>query len=314
MNYFNGLMAAPFAPLDSKGKLALDIIPQYAQKLEKDGLTGMFVCGSNGEGMNMTSEERMLTAAAFKEAAGPSLKVFVHVGHASISESQKLAEHAMKIGADAVSAVSAFYFKPKSAENLVDCLAEIALAAPVLPFYYYHIPHLTGVHIDMFKFLKLAEKKIPNLGGVKYTATTLHEYQQCLNYSKNKYDFLFGLDEMLLSALAVGARGMVGSTYNFAGPLYLGVMNSFTRGDLMDARKKMLYLVEMVSILLKFPAISAQKAVMKRLGLDLGPCRLPLTTLSRADESSLYTQLDEMHFFEALLSPASNNGENKGHL
>jgi len=83
----------------------------------------------------------------------------VQVGHSSIAESKKLARHASSIGADSFSSVAAFYFKPLSVENLADCMAEIAGAAPDLPFYYYHIPILTGVGMNMIEFLKYAGKK-----------------------------------------------------------------------------------------------------------------------------------------------------------
>jgi N-acetylneuraminate lyase len=302
MDHFKGLMAAPFTPFDKLGKLNLEIIPSYVDKMVADGLEGIFVCGSNGEGPNMTTEERMVAAKAFKQAAGSRIKVYVHVGHSSISESQRLATHAGDIGADAISSVAAFYFKPANVTTLVDALAEIAKAAPDLPFFYYHIPHLTGMSMDMTELLKLGEKKIPSLKGIKYTATTLWEYQLCLNAAAGKFDILFGLDEMLLPALSVGAKGAIGSTYTFAAPLYLEVIKSFEEGDLEEARRKMLYLVEMVKILLKFPPIPAQKAIVKRLGIDLGPCRLPLTTLSDAEEASLYEQLDEIGFFQKLNS------------
>jgi N-acetylneuraminate lyase len=300
MNHFTGLMAAPFTPFDAKGRLNLEIVPSYVDKMIADGLKGIFVCGSNGEGPNMTTEERIAVAEAFKQAAGARIKVYVHVGHSSISESRRLAEHAQQIGADAISSVAAFYFKPGSVKNLVDALAEIASAAPELPFFYYHIPHLTGMSMDMIELLRMGEKKIPNLRGIKYTAATLWEYQLCLNEAGGKFDVLFGFDEMLLPALAVGAKGAIGSTYTFAAPLYLEVMKSFEGGDIEEARRKMLYLVEMVKILLKFPPIPAQKAIVKHLGIDLGPCRLPLTTLNSEEEYSLYEQLDAIGFFQKL--------------
>jgi N-acetylneuraminate lyase len=299
MNHINGLIAAPFTPFHADQKLNLGIIPAYVEKLVSDGLKGIFVCGSNGEGPNMTMEERMQVAEAFKSAANGRLKLFVHVGHTSIAESRRLALHARQIGADAISSVAAFYFKPGSVSTLVSAIGEIASAVPDMPFYYYHIPHLTGVGMDMIEFLKLSDS-IPNLAGIKYTATTVWEYQLCLNYAGGKFDILFGLDEMLLPALSVGAKGAIGSTYTFAAPLYLEVYNSFQKGNLQEAREKMLYLVEMVKVLLMFPPIPAQKAIMKRVGFDLGPCRLPLVTLSADEEASLYKKLDALKFFERL--------------
>lgn len=298
-----GLVAAMFAPFKEDGSLNLSMVPGLVDKLIEDGLTGVFVCGTNGEGPNLTIEERMATAEAFVKAAGKRILVIVHVGHSSIAESRKLAEHAARIGADAISSVAAFYFKPVSVQNLVNCIAEIASAAPSLPFYYYHIPVLTGVGMDMEEFLRLSDTAIPNLAGIKYTAPTLHEYQACLSHEGGRYDILYGTDEMLLSALAVGAKGAIGSTYSFAAPLYLKVIEMYRAGQLKEARQMQLALVQMVRCFVKYPPIPAQRAIMKMLGWDLGPCRLPLTSLSAQDTATLQSALEALGFFRLLDEP-----------
>lgn len=301
MKSTTGLLAAPFTPLHADGSLNLDLIPPLVDKLIADGLTGAFVCGSNGEGPNFTTDEREAVAEAFVRAAGGRLAIWVHVGHSSIRESQRLVRHARDIGADAASAVTAFYFKPASVENLVDCMTEIAGAAPDFPFYYYHIPTLTGVAMDMVRFLELAGDRIPNLRGIKYTANTVWEYQACLNAQNGRFDVLFGFDEMLLPALSVGAKAAIGSTYNFAAPLYLNVIKAYRAGNMAEAQRLMLQCIEMVRVLVQFPPIPAQKAIMKHLGYDVGPCRLPLMTLSPAQQDSLIEQLTVIDFFEQLL-------------
>ena len=297
MNKIEGLIAAAFTPFYEDGSLNLGLIPALVDKLCADGVKGIFVCGSNGEGPNMTTEERMLVAAAFVKAANHRLLIIVHVGHSSISEAKKLAAHAAAIGADAFSSVAAFYFKPLNVENLGDCMIAIASAAPELPFYYYHIPHLTGVGMDMIEFLQYAGPRIPNLAGIKYTATTLQEYQALLNFDNGRHDILFGLDELLLPALAVGAKGAIGSTYTFAAPLYLETMESFKRGDLETARRQHSYMVDIIRILVKYPPIPAQKAIMKMLGLDLGPCRLPLTSFTLSQYEQFQYELEAKDFF-----------------
>lgn len=297
MNKIEGLIAAAFTPFHEDGSLNLKLVPALVDKLYADGVKGIFVCGSNGEGPNMTTEERMKVAEAFVKAAGRRLLIIVHVGHNSIAESKTLAAHAARIGADAFSSVAAFYFKPVSVENLADCMAEIASAAKELPFYYYHIPHLTGVGMDMIEFLKYAGPRIPNLAGIKYTATTLQEYQACLNYENGFYDILYGLDELLLPALAIGAKGAIGSTYTFAAPLYQKTIEAFDNGDLLAARAHHSYLVEMIRILVKYPPIPGQKAIMKMLGFDMGPCRLPLTSFNVASYNKFYGELSKIDFF-----------------
>lgn len=295
-----GLIAATFSTLNEDGSLALGQIPALVDKLVQDGLTGVFICGTNGEGPNLTIEERMAVAEAYIAAAKGKLLVMVHVGHSSIEESRKLALHAESIGADALSSVAAFYFKPSGVANLVDSMSAIASAAPGTPFYYYSIPALTGVGMDMVDFLELAEDRIPNLAGIKYTAATIHEYQACLNYKNGKFDILYGYDELLLPALAVGAKGAVGSTYNFAAPLYLRVMEYFAAGDMENARRTQLLLVNMIRELVKFAPIPGQKAIMEMLGFDLGPTRLPLQVLGEQERQRFRERLDTIGFFKQL--------------
>jgi len=300
MRQMEGLIAAAFTPFHQDGSLNLALVPALVDKLYADGLQGIFVCGSNGEGPNMTTSERMQVAEAFVQAGDGRLKIIVHVGHSSIAEAKILAAHAAQIGADAFSSVAAFYFKPVSVANLTDCMVAIATAAPDLPFYYYHIPHLTGVGMDMVDFLQYAGPRIPNLAGIKYTATTLQEYQSLLNIDKGRHDILFGLDELLLPALSVGARAAIGSTYTFAAPLYLETIKAFRRGDWEAARIHHSYMVEVIRILLLYPPIPGQKAIMKMLGFDMGPCRLPLTTLNAASYEKFYHELDNIGFFSKL--------------
>ncbi|MXV52480.1 N-acetylneuraminate lyase [Pedobacter sp. HMF7647] len=295
-----GIVAATFAAYHKDGSLNTDIIPALVDKLVADGVSGVYICGTNGEGPNMTVEERMAVAEAYVNAVQKRILVLVHVGHTSIEESKKLAAHAAKIGADAFSSVAAFYFKPVSVQNLVDCMAEIASAAPTLPFYYYHMPALTGVGMDMVEFLALGEQSIPNLAGIKYTAATLHEYQACLNYKNGRFEVLFGYDEMLLPALAVGAVGAIGSTYTFAAPVYLRIIELYRAGKLDEAGKLQLKVVDFIRCIVKHPSIAAQRAIMKMLGVDMGNPRLPLAPLSDDAYANLQADLERVGFFKLL--------------
>lgn len=303
----NGLIAATFCFYTPDGQIDLAPIPSTIESMINMGMAGVYICGTNGEGPNLTVEERMAVAEAYIQAAGGRIKVFIHVGHASIMEARRLAAHAQKHGADAISSVSAFYFKPATVEALVESMAAIAGAAPKLPFYYYHIPTLTGVGLDMVAFLQQAEKVIPNLAGIKYTSATLHEYQACLNYQSGKFDILFGYDELLLSALAVGAKGAIGSTYTFAAPIYLDLMRKFQSGDLEGARACQLESVKMVRCLGPYSSIPAQRAILNMLGTETGDCRLPLVPLSADQKVALQANLEGVGFFRELEKYAGKN-------
>jgi N-acetylneuraminate lyase len=204
---YTGLFAAVFTPMCGDGSLNLTQIQPIVDCLLRAQISGLYVCGSTGEGPSLSSDERRAVAAEYVKAAAGKLPVVVQVGHNSLAEASALASHAQAIGADAISALPPSYFKFSSLDNLIDCLSEIASAAPNLPFFYYHIPSITGIDFDMVEFLRQACKRLPHLAGIKYSDTAIHEYQACLRFEPQRFSILFGYDEMLLSALSVGANG-----------------------------------------------------------------------------------------------------------
>ncbi len=296
--HVTGLMAAVFTPMKDDGSLRLEQVPPIVDRLAAEGVRGLYVCGSTGEGVSLSGEERRLVAGAYTEAARGKLHVIVQAGHNSLVEARELAAHAQRIGADAVSAAPPSYFTPESVDVLVDCMAEVAAGAPDLPFYYYHIPALTGVEVDAVELLRTAADRIPNLAGLKYTCPQVNEFQACLEFEGGRFDVLWGTDEMLLSALVAGARGAVGSTYNFAAPLYLKILNAVAAGDLEGARAWQMKVVTLVRRLARFPFHPAMKDVMRMLGNDCGPCRLPRPRLTDGEKNRLREKLDAIGFFE----------------
>lgn len=295
--HLSGLIAATFTPMHADGSLNLAMAGPIVDHLIHSGVSGLYVCGSTGEGPLLTTAERKETAAAYVEAAAGRLPVVVQVGHSSVIEARELAAHAQQIGANATSAVAPYYFKPSSIGTLVDCLAEIAGGAPKLPFYYYHIPELSGVHANMVELLRHAPSKMPNFAGIKYTAPLVNEFQTLIDLSNGRFDILFGRDEMLLSGLAGGADGAVGSTYNFAAPLYRRVIAAFERGDVAEARRCQGEAVAMVNVLLSYRGHAGLKAAMGLRGLDCGPTRLPNVSLRPEEVESLRRDLDAVGFF-----------------
>ncbi len=293
-----GLIAATYTPLHDDGSLNLAEIPKIVDYLEQRGIGGLYVCGSTGEGMSLTGDERRAVAEAYVAAAAGRLKTIVQVGHNSLAEARQLAAHALQIGADVISATAPSYFKVGTIEALVNCMAEIACGAPELPFYYYNIPSLTGAALDMVEFLTAASDRVPNLVGLKYTTPLVHEFQACLELDDKRFDVLWGCDEMLLSALVVGARGGIGSTYNIAAPLYGKLMKAFQQGDLPQARLLQLQSVHIIRTIYQHPFHSAMKEVLKMLGLDCGPCRLPHPRLTAAQVERLRHDLEEISFFD----------------
>jgi len=292
-----GLVAATYTPFRPDRSLDLAAVPPLVERLLADGVDGFYVCGSTGEGVALSTPERKQVTEAFVAATNSRVPVVVQVGHNSLVEARDLAAHAQAAGADATSAMPPSYFKPASVAMLVECCREVAAAAPKLPFYYYHIPMMTGVGLSMVEFLKQAGERIPNVAGIKYTANTLHEYQECVALDRGRFDVLYGFDELLLPALAVGAAGAVGSTFNIAAPLYRRLIEAFARGDVEAAREAQLKAVTMINTIAKHPFHPAMKVILGWLDTPAGSCRPPLPELSPGDQASLRAGLEEIGFF-----------------
>ncbi len=277
--------------MNHDGSLRLDRVPELVSHLKGQGVAGLYVCGSTGEGPLLSSEERKKTAEAYVQAAKGKLRVIVHVGHDSLAEATMLAQHAASIGADAIASLSPGYFKCDSVDTLIDWLGAIAHHAAPLPLYYYHIPSMSGHSYSMTELLEKAPTRLPTLAGIKYTATDLAEFQACVELSNGRYDLYFGVDEMLLSAVAVGASGAVGSTYNFAAHLYLSMVEAYFSGKFEKARRLQAQAVHMVSVLKRYRGMPGIKAAMKLVGLDCGPNRPPLNTLTEEETIAMKHEL-----------------------
>ena len=294
----SGLIAAPFTPFRPDGELALDIIPAQAALLHKNEVSAAFVCGTTGEGSSLTTEERMEVATAWKKSAPSDLKLAVHVGHLSLGDSRALARHAQEIGANAIAAIAPSFFKPASATELVAWCGEVARTAPSLPFYYYHMPAMTGVKISAREFVDAAHGRIPSLAGVKFTHEDLEDYAQARAAAGGRYDILFGRDEILLSGLELGAPGAVGSTYNYAAPLYRRIMRAFASGDMAAAHQDQNRAQQFIDIMNRVGGLAAGKSIMKLVGIDCGPVRLPLTRLSPTQEKAFHDDLKAIGFLD----------------
>lgn len=293
-----GLVAAPFTPFRADGELALDVVPQLARALAANGVIGAFVCGTTGEGSSMTNDERFRVTEAWVKARPAGLKIIAHVGHLSAGDSRALARHAQDAGADAIAAVAPSFFKPAGVGELVAWCVHVAAAAPKLPFFYYHIPSMTNVAIPAAAFLAAARAKIPTLAGVKFTHEDLDDFRATHAIGGGEYQVLFGRDELLLTGMKAGATGAVGSTYNYAAPIYHRIRQAHAAGDRATAEREQARACAMIDVMIRFGGQPAGKAIMKLTGIDCGPVRLPMRALPAAREPELRAALEAQGFFE----------------
>jgi N-acetylneuraminate lyase len=294
-----GLIAAPLTAYHPDGSVNLDIIPSYVEFLQSNGVVGVFINGTTGEGFSLALEERKAIAESWIKTAPGEFKVIVHVSHTCAISAWDMARHAARIGAWGIGEMGPIFYKPNSVEELTDYAAQTAAQAPDLAYYYYHMPSMSGVCFSMLEFLRAAEPKIPKLAGIKYTHEDLVDFELCREFNGGRYDILYGRDETLLCSLALGCRGAVGSTYNIMAPLYTRLIDAFDSGYLDEARQLQRISMKVIKLLAGTGGFnSALKEVMNMIGLNLGGVRSPLKNIEAVKIARLKKGLKELGFFD----------------
>lgn len=279
MEKLTGLIAAPHTPFDSHGEVNYPVIDQIAEHLVGQGVKGVYVLGTTGEGIHCSVAERKKIAERWVAASHGKLSITLHTGALSIADSLDLSRHAETLDIFATSVIGPCFFKPSSVDDLVEYCRLNAAAAPSKGFYYYH-SGMSGLSLDMEQFLIAAADKIPNLSGMKFNSSDMYEFQRCLRVNNGQFDIPFGVDEFLPAGLACGAIGAVGSTYNYAAPLYLRLIDSFNQGNHQDVAACMDKVIAIIRVLVQYGGVAAGKLAMQLHGIDVGDPRRPLRPMT----------------------------------
>lgn len=285
-----GLVSAPHTPFNADGSLAPEQVAPQADWLVRSGVVGAFIGGTTGEWCSMTTDERKVLFDAWGQSDAKIARIG-HVGHNCQQDAVALATHAAWCGFDAISGVAPSFLKPGSAQAVADYFAPIAAAGDGLPFYIYHIPGLSGVTVPAHEQVEACAKHVPHFAGFKFTDPDLFAYARCMQRYGDRFEFMWGVDEILLAALPYGARSAVGSTYNYAAPLYHNMIAAYHAGDQERARHEAGRSVALVDLLLEFGVMQAGKALMTLRGVECGPTRLPVPPLSEAKREELFDRV-----------------------
>jgi N-acetylneuraminate lyase len=148
----------------------------------------------------------------------------------------------------------------------------------------------------MIDLLAAVDNKVPNFVGIKYTHEDFMDFQSCMTFKNGKYDMLWGRDENMLSALVLGAKGAVGSTFNYAAPLYYNLIDAFESNDLQKARLLQQKAIDMIMLLGKYGGISVGKAYMKVVDMDCGEFRLPVMNMTAEQFKKFKQDVLELDF------------------
>ena len=282
LNKFRGLFSALLTPFNADSSVNLDAMKKLVEFNLENGIDGFYVGGSTGEGLLLTNEERKATFKCVAEVAKGRATLIAHVGTLHTDAAIDMAKYAESLGYDAVSAVAPYYYG-FPLEAVTGYYNDIANSTS-LPMIVYNFPNsgkfaLTKeVANEMFK----NEKFI----GIKHTSADMFALQQFKQLDREIVVYN-GFDETLLSGLAMGADGAIGSTYNFMGKKFKKIMNDFKAGNIEEAIKGQNEADEIISEMIKYGVFQSEKAILTEMGIDMGECRKPFLPISDACRASM---------------------------
>jgi 4-hydroxy-tetrahydrodipicolinate synthase len=289
---FKGLMLALVTPFDEKGELDLQATEAVLERHVESGVDGIVALGSTGEFSHLEGDERRRFAEEVVRIINDRVPLVIGVGSSGTREAISLAQHAEEAGADAVVAVSPFYWKVGE-EALFRHFAAVSESVSI-PVLIYNFPMLTGIDLSPALVRRVAEG-CPNVVGIKDTVTEYIHTVNVIREAKSvRPDFavLAGFEDQILPALLAGSDGSICGLANVAPELFVNLVRAFEDGDLEEAAQLHRRVLSLMALGAQSdPPIGAIKLAMNKLGVHISPTvRGP--GLPAADEEGVESVLE----------------------
>ncbi|MEG1525497.1 MAG: dihydrodipicolinate synthase family protein [Clostridia bacterium] len=269
---FHGIFVALNTPYDKNGNVSPERIRNIARKYAALGVTGMYACGSTGEGVLLDVAERKLVTETLVDEIGDQMTVIVHVGAPATKHSAELAEHAWRCGAHAVSAVPCIYYRPS--EDTIEAHWKSIMDAADIPFIIYNIPQLTGYDLSMKLFRKMLT--YDRVSGIKNTSMNAYQTEQLKTIGGKDFIVFNGPDEQYLAGRIMGADAGIGGTYGTMPEIFLKIEDCIVKKQFDAAQLWQIRANELITELLSYPSLyGACKTIIRERFTDIGEPRAP---------------------------------------
>ena len=279
---YKGVIPAFYACYEDDGSVSPERTQKLARYLLDKGVKGLYVCGSSGECIYQSKEERKVILENVMKVAKGKLTVIAHVACNNTADSQELAAHAESLGVDAIAAIPPIYFHlPDHA--IAQYWNDISAAAPNTDFVIYNIPQLAGVALSIPLYKEML--KNPRVIGVKNSSMPVQDIQMFKDIKGDDSVVFNGPDEQFISGRMIGADGGIGGTYAVMPELFLAADEAFKGGNFARA-KEIQYKIDRIIYAMcacHGNLYAVMKEILRKNGPDIGGVRKPLASIIDED-------------------------------
>ena len=274
---FSGAWPAMVTPVTDECGVNFEILRELTEYLIGKGISGIYLCGSTGEGLWMSVPERQKTLEVVLEQVQGRVPVIVHVGSVATRDSVILADHAQSLSIAGISSVLPPLLEAPDSVYLH--YETVAKAAPDTPFF----PYLFGRQTNAVTLVKELVQRIPSVRGAKYTGPNMYEFWQLveIGIGIQGWTIFSGMDEQCLFAAMSGSPANIGSTLNIMPGVYREIRANFESGDIIRARDLQIQANRLTKVLISYGFSGALREVLRMLGFDCGDPRPPHTALPK---------------------------------
>ena len=269
MKDLKGIYTALLTPFDEKGRINEEELKKLVRHNLDLGADGFYVCGSTGEALMLNVNERRQIMRIVKESA-ENASLIAHIGAISERDAHELAAYAKELDYDLISSVAPFYYK-FSFPEIRDYYRRLTESSG-MKMLVYHIPAFSGVGMGFDELACFLGDE--RFAGIKFTSNDFFTMERCKSLFPDKL-LLNGYDEMILSGLAMGADGGIGSTYNFMADKFVRIRKLFSEGKTEEAKKIQNEANRIIAVLIRIGVMQAEKEIMNQLGFNFGHCLPP---------------------------------------
>lgn len=291
-----GTVVPIITPLTEDDKIDVESLKRLTDHCIDGGLQCLYPCGTTGEMMYLTVEERKLVAETVVKQAAGRVPVFVHVGAWNQKDTIELAQHAVKIGADGIGVVTPTFYQI-SDRGIADYYIAVAKSVPDdFPVYLYGIKQ-NAINDLTKECCEMTVAECVNVVGVKYSFPDMTRLQQLMTVNNEKFSVLVGPDHLFEAVVAVGGDGVVSGNAMCIPEHYAAIWDALQKKDFDLATKLQRRTNILNATMCEINNIAAYKVILKKEGvISTTAMRRPMENLTPEQEEMLLQHIDELHY------------------
>lgn len=290
MSIFTGAGVAIVTPMNSDGSVNYDKLGELIEFQIENKTDCIIICGTTGEASTLSHEEHLECIRYTVEKVNGRIPVVAGTGSNCTETAIYLSKEAEKYGADGLLVVTPYYNKATQ-NGLFAHFTTIAKSVNI-PIILYNVPGRTGCNILPETVVRMADE-CENIVAVKEASGNISQVAKLAQLTQGKIDIYSGNDDQIVPVLSLGGKGVISVLSNIAPQQTHDMVAEYLAGNVAESMRLQLEAIDLVDALFCEVNPIPVKAAMNLMGMEVGPLRMPLTTMEDKNQEKLAKVMKE---------------------